>query len=245
MRGRGAGRGRASPEPVTRWSNRAGGLAAGRSQRPGPGCRTRRWASPSDQPAEHYGRAVPGTRVSSEIRPHCADRCDRRGRRLVDLDRALIARATMVPSAVPSTARASSRVGCGYGALVYLVSASPAAAMGGGLAAATAIVTVWWWSRREPIAQPHAGGEAIATDQTARTFLAATAARAMRMANISSFFMAGDPTARGARRPRARANRPGLAEVDGNRTRRTGIARATRFEGGGAHQVLVHLRRAT
>lgn len=31
------------------------------------------------------------------------------------------------------------------------------------------------------------------------------------------------------------------AEVDGNRTRRTGIARANRFEGGGAHQVLGHL----
>ncbi len=33
-----------------------------------------------------------------------------------------------------------------------------------------------------------------------------------------------------------------LAEVDGNRTRRTGIARPNRFEGGGAHQVLVHLQ---
>ena len=33
-----------------------------------------------------------------------------------------------------------------------------------------------------------------------------------------------------------------LAEVDGNRTRRTGIARPNRFEGGGAHQVLGHLR---
>jgi hypothetical protein len=28
-----------------------------------------------------------------------------------------------------------------------------------------------------------------------------------------------------------------MAEVDGNRTRRTGIARPNRFEGGGAHQV--------
>src|SRR5581483_7197877 len=36
-----------------------------------------------------------------------------------------------------------------------------------------------------------------------------------------------------------------LAEVDGNRTRRTGIARPTRFEGGGAHQVPGHLRRRT
>ena len=33
-----------------------------------------------------------------------------------------------------------------------------------------------------------------------------------------------------------------VAEVDGNRTRRTGIARPTRFEGGGAHQALRHLR---
>ena len=32
-----------------------------------------------------------------------------------------------------------------------------------------------------------------------------------------------------------------LAEVDGNRTRRTGITHPTRFEGGGAHQALGHL----
>ena len=36
-----------------------------------------------------------------------------------------------------------------------------------------------------------------------------------------------------------------MAEVDGNRTRRTGITHPTRFEGGGAHQALGHLRRAT
>jgi hypothetical protein len=35
-----------------------------------------------------------------------------------------------------------------------------------------------------------------------------------------------------------------VAEVDGNRTRQTGIARLSRFEGGGAHQVPLHLRRA-
>ena len=35
-----------------------------------------------------------------------------------------------------------------------------------------------------------------------------------------------------------------LAEVDGNRTRRTGITRPTRFEGGGVHQALRHLRAA-
>jgi len=34
-----------------------------------------------------------------------------------------------------------------------------------------------------------------------------------------------------------------LAEVDGNRTRQTRIARLNRFEGGGAHQALGHLRR--
>ena len=34
-----------------------------------------------------------------------------------------------------------------------------------------------------------------------------------------------------------------LAEVDGNRTRQTRFARLSRFEGGGAHQALGHLRR--
>ncbi len=39
-----------------------------------------------------------------------------------------------------------------------------------------------------------------------------------------------------------RARRAGVsAEVDGNRTRRTGITRPTRFEGGGAHQAPGHL----
>ena len=33
-----------------------------------------------------------------------------------------------------------------------------------------------------------------------------------------------------------------LAEVDGNRTRRTGFTHPTRFEGGGAHQALGHLQ---
>ena len=46
---------------------------------------------------------------------------------------------------------------------------------------------------------------------------------------------------RTARHPTGRTDRP-IAEVDGNRTRRTGIARPTRFEGGGAHQALGHLR---
>ena len=36
-------------------------------------------------------------------------------------------------------------------------------------------------------------------------------------------------------------SRHAVAEVDGNRTRRTGVARPNRFEGGGAHQVPRHL----
>ena len=35
-----------------------------------------------------------------------------------------------------------------------------------------------------------------------------------------------------------------LAEVDGNRTRRSGFTRSNRFEGGGVHQALGHLRPA-
>ena len=42
--------------------------------------------------------------------------------------------------------------------------------------------------------------------------------------------------------PGERGARMALAEVDGNRTRRTGIARPDRFEDGGAHQVPGHLR---
>ena len=34
-----------------------------------------------------------------------------------------------------------------------------------------------------------------------------------------------------------------MAEVDGNRTRRAGIACTTRFEGGGCHQASRHLHR--
>ena len=48
--------------------------------------------------------------------------------------------------------------------------------------------------------------------------------------------------ASGSAPPSSTPRRPeDRAEVDGNRTRRTGIARPTRFEGGGAHQVLRHL----
>lgn len=34
-----------------------------------------------------------------------------------------------------------------------------------------------------------------------------------------------------------------MAEVDGNRTRQAGITCLNRFEGGGVHQALGHLRR--
>ncbi len=68
-------------------------------------------------------------------------------------------------------------------------------------------------------------------------------------------WQAGEVLVQGAARPRPprrwawpRPSTPAwkrcswLAEVDGNRTRRTGIARPNRFEGGGAHQVPGHLR---
>ena len=63
---------------------------------------------------------------------------------------------------------------------------------------------------------------------------AATTPRATSMTSRISFFMpaAYAPTWQGGHL---------VAEVDGNRTRRTGIARPTRFEGGGAHQVPGHL----
>ena len=59
------------------------------------------------------------------------------------------------------------------------------------------------------------------------------------MTSRMSFFMVGSLPPRWRRAPRGRSR---LAEVDGNRTRRTGVARPTRFEGGGAHQVPGHLR---
>lgn len=67
----------------------------------------------------------------------------------------------------------------------------------------------------------------------ARTFLAATPASTATSTRISSFFMAAKPRGRFERCRSGHAD----AEVDGNRTRRTGIACPTRFEGGGCHQV--------
>ena len=64
----------------------------------------------------------------------------------------------------------------------------------------------------------------------------ARSGRPLRSPTADSVVTSGSLTAGHAR---------SVAEVDGNRTRRTGIARPTRFEGGGAHQVPRHLRPAT
>ena len=61
---------------------------------------------------------------------------------------------------------------------------------------------------------------------------------------------AGAPQPYGRRRPATTSagradGSDRLAEVDGNRTRRTGITHPTRFEGGGAHQALGHLHGPT
>jgi HAD superfamily hydrolase (TIGR01490 family) len=66
------------------------------------------------------------------------------------------------------------------------------AAMGGGaaaLAAGTGVLAWAWWSRRRP---PEPEPEPKRLDQTVRTFLAATAARATSTTRSISFFMGGD-----------------------------------------------------
>ncbi len=66
---------------------------------------------------------------------------------------------------------------------VPMPGARQAAAMGGGAAALGAAAGAWWlWRRAGAVAPP-------STAQTARTFLAATLARAMRAMRRSSFFM--------------------------------------------------------
>jgi hypothetical protein len=66
---------------------------------------------------------------------------------------------------------------------VHMPPPGPTAAVGGGLAGTVAAAgVVWWWLRREP------SGPA----QTPRTFLAATAPRAMSTTRMRSFFM--EPT---------------------------------------------------
>jgi HAD superfamily hydrolase (TIGR01490 family) len=86
----------------------------------------------------------------------------------------------------------------------------PLATAGAALTAAAAGVALWWWVRRRPgagAAQPAPPPTSPASTrvQAARTFLAATAPRAIRMASMRSFFMSGNATDRprrglGARR---------------------------------------------
>ena len=80
--------------------------------------------------------------------------------------------------------------------------AGPTAAVGGGLAIAAAAAAVWWWLRREATAE---AAPVAPVPQTVRTFLAATKARAARMASSRSFFMSHDRTGRGRRDLRARS----------------------------------------
>ncbi len=81
---------------------------------------------------------------------------------------------------------------------VHMPSPGPRAVAGGGaVAAATAALVTWWWLRREPPPPPPSRA------QTARTFLAAMAARATSTTRSRSFFMARTlPGATSARRRR-------------------------------------------
>jgi HAD superfamily hydrolase (TIGR01490 family) len=73
---------------------------------------------------------------------------------------------------------------------VHMPAPGPTAAVGGGLvASAAAGATAWWWLRRS--AAPGPTGPVPRVAQTARTFLAATAASATRTRRMSSFFMSG------------------------------------------------------
>ena len=103
--------------------------------------------------------------------------------------------------------------------------AAPIAAVGAGVMLAGG-GAAWWWLRSR------------SGDQSTRSLRAATTPSATRMARRISFFM--DRTLTRSTDP---VRRRSLAEVDGNRTRRTGIARPNRVEGGEAHQVPGHLRR--
>ena len=88
--------------------------------------------------------------------------------------------------------------------------AGPTAAVGGGLAVGAAAVAVWWWLRREAAVR---AVPVPAQPQTVRTFLAATTARARRMASSSSFFMGNDRTGPAGLAARARSARPALASA--------------------------------
>src|SRR3954452_1185233 len=73
---------------------------------------------------------------------------------------------------------------------VHMPAPGPTAAVGGGLAAtAAAGAAAWWWLRRSTAPSP--SGPVPRMAQTARTFLAATAASATKTRRMSSFFMPG------------------------------------------------------
>jgi hypothetical protein len=104
---------------------------------------------------------------------------------------------------------------------VHMPAPGPTAAVGGGLAAtAAAGAAAWWWLRRSTAPEPV--GPAPRAAQTARTFLAATAASATRTRRMSSFFMAGTL-------PRVRQ----VAAVVTNRQKAAGSPWAARRRGAG------------
>jgi HAD superfamily hydrolase (TIGR01490 family) len=73
---------------------------------------------------------------------------------------------------------------------VRMPAPGPTAAVGGGLAATVAAGSAaWWWLRRSAEATPT--GVVPRVTQTARTFLAATAASATKTRRMRSFFMSG------------------------------------------------------
>jgi HAD superfamily hydrolase (TIGR01490 family) len=72
-----------------------------------------------------------------------------------------------------------------------------------GVAAGAAL---WWWLRRRSTHPPSPPPTRV---QAARTFLAATAPRAMRMASMRSFFMPGDASDGRAREPGVKPSRVG------------------------------------
>jgi HAD superfamily hydrolase (TIGR01490 family) len=98
---------------------------------------------------------------------------------------------------------------------VRMPAPGPTAVVGGGLAATAAAGTAaWWWLRRSAAPAPTGAGPRVA--QTARTFLAATAASAAKTRRMSSFFM-GRTLPRGLNRPRTAAGSPWASRRPGAR----------------------------
>jgi HAD superfamily hydrolase (TIGR01490 family) len=85
----------------------------------------------------------------------------------------------------------------------------PVATAGAAALGVAAGAAVWWWLRRRralPMRPPSPPPTRV---QAARTFLAATAPRAMRMASMRSFFMPGDASDGRAREPGGKPSRGG------------------------------------